>query len=100
MCKTCKNIFYISPSRKNIKKFCSRKCYTLAAATGNLPYIRIRINGKRVLEHRYIMEQFIGRQLKSNEHVHHINHNKSDNRIENLQIMNPSEHVKLHTRTY
>lgn len=49
------------------------------------------------LEHRKVMEDFLGRELLEVEVVHHINHDKSDNRIENLQIMTQSEHCKLHS---
>lgn len=57
-------------------------------------------NGKRIFidEHRKIMEEHIGRKLKPNEIVHHINGNKNDNRIENLQLMTLSEHTKLHKK--
>ena len=51
-------------------------------------------------EHRYLMEQKLGRKLSSQEHVHHINHDCTDNRIENLQILSPEEHAKLHKRTF
>lgn len=47
-------------------------------------------------EHRYVMEQHIGRYLRKDEVVHHINHKRDDNRIENLIILSPSEHMKLH----
>ena len=50
------------------------------------------------MEHRYIMEKHIGRMLENDETVHHINHVKDDNRIENLQLMTFKEHAGLHMR--
>jgi len=47
-------------------------------------------------EHRYVMEQYLGRKLKDNEVVHHINGDKTDNRIENLEVMTWSEHCTHH----
>lgn len=56
-------------------------------------YWRITVNGKRFLEHRYIMEQFLKRPLSDDEHIHHINGIKTDNRIDNLRIV--SEHFHM-----
>lgn len=50
-----------------------------------------------VLEHRYIMEQHLGRGLRDNEVVHHINGKKNDNRIENMVVMTPSAHMSYHS---
>ena len=49
-----------------------------------------------VPEHRLVMEKKIGRYLEPYEHVHHLNENKTDNRIENLRIVSPQEHATIH----
>lgn len=50
----------------------------------------------RVLEHVYVMEQAIGRRLRKDESIHHVNKIRTDNRIENLMLMTKSEHARLH----
>ena len=47
-------------------------------------------------EHVVIMERAIGRYLEPDEVVHHINRDKTDNRLENLQLMKRSEHSRMH----
>ena len=49
-----------------------------------------------VLHHRVVMENHLGRMLESNEIVHHKDHNKNNNTIDNLEVMTVAEHTKLH----
>ncbi len=52
-----------------------------------------------IFEHRFVVENKIGRYLTKNEIVHHINGVKNDNRIENLMLFeNQSKHAKFHKK--
>ena len=59
---------------------------------------------KQMLEHRYIMEKYLNRKLERFEHIHHINGNKSDNRLKNLELttrkFHPYKHHKIKDNEY
>ena len=42
------------------------------------------------MEHREVMERRIGRKLHGDETVHHKNGDRSDNRLENLELWSKS----------
>ena len=53
-----------------------------------------------IFEHRLVMEKEIGRYLKSQERVHHINKILTDNRIKNLILFaNAGEHHQFHKKS-
>lgn len=97
---------------KRRQKWCSSACYLKGrrsyAGEGNprykggsctqRGYVLVRVNGQTRYLHRVLMEQHLGRKLERHEIVHHINHDKTDNRIENLRVVALGEHSLYHNR--
>jgi len=53
---------------------------------------------KRV--HRVLMEEHVGRLLRKDEVVHHRNGLKTDNRMENLELMGEAQHNAVSSKQY
>ena len=113
-CAFCKKEILINTfeSRKKIK-YCSRICASKVTKNGfkkgndygkfnfkggfinkNDGYKVVR--GKR--EHRVVIGKKLGRNLTKNEVVHHKNHKRTDNRLENLILLSKAEHIKIHQK--
>ena len=60
-------------------------------------YIVLWLSRKeKILEHRKVMEDHLGRKLFRHEVVHHINGNNADNRLENLELTTFGEDIRRH----
>jgi hypothetical protein len=109
-CAQCGTAFEVWPSgAKNGRAFCSNACKTTARRgeghprykTGRfvLPngYVTVPVPGRgRVYEHRLVVERRIGRPLTRDERVHHVNHDRGDNRDENLMVVTKKQHARIH----
>ena len=103
-CQQCNAIF--DRQHGKLRAYCSRSCAMVARGAGKVAnysgtelavrapgkwrtthgYTSLKVDGKKVLEHRIVMEQKIGRKLLPSERVHHINGVRDDNRPENLEL--------------
>ena len=120
ICNNCKKTYEVIKSREKRSRFCSAHCHgkgvlakldqsTFNRARGERNhnwkggrrkhtegYMTILIDGAYILEHRHVMQQHLKRKLQRREHVHHLNGDKLDNRLENLEIISAKEHGKKH----
>ena len=67
------------------------KRYIYVLVPPDHPYFSIANKIGYAMEHRLVMSEHLGRPLHSREQVHHLNGNRQDNRIENLELWKHSQ---------
>jgi hypothetical protein len=88
VCEWCKATFSVRPSSTDTR-FCTRECYRAAAwdaAEGKTKvtqdgYVVVRVNGIYRPQHRVVAEELLGRPLERHEEIHHLNGDRTDNRV-------------------
>lgn len=95
-CGYCRTCMY-RKLRENAKYKTGRSLdkdgYVLVSGQWDHPRAR---KSSQVYEHILVMENHLGRYIRNDEEVHHINGNKADNRIKNLKVTTRSEHKREH----
>lgn len=113
-CVICGQKFKIKWSHADRRKCCSRICKDRLQKvlilgnknpnwkgkgrfTDERGYIKVKVGNQYEYEHILIWKKNKG-NIPENYVIHHKDHDKGNNRIENLELLSNSDHMKLHAK--
>ncbi len=119
-CQWCGDEYLVKRYRAKTSKWCSYACAGKGRAAslkgnrhavGHIPrnkgaghgyvtengYRRIKVDGQDLMEHRVVWEEENG-PIPLGHSIHHLNGNKLDNRLENLELLTRGQHSTHHNR--
>ena len=109
VCDICGNTFWRKKSYDKYKRnMCGYKCQGDALynnvkkrtfenpGINSYGYPCFVDRGRQITCHRYAMELYLGRKLKTEELIHHIDMDKLNYDISNLYLTNRDSHVTIH----
>jgi hypothetical protein len=92
LCRRCAHFGIASGRWKGGRKK-NAQGYILVKVTPDHPFFCMADQNGYILAHRLVIAEKIGRPLRSDEIVHHLNRNKQDNRPENLKLLVEHHHA-------
>jgi hypothetical protein len=101
-----RNVSYVRGHSNKGRYGSESPCWRGGRSLDSRGYWNIRVEGhpratrlgSYVKEHIVIMEKHLGRFMDPREVIHHKNGIVTDNRIENLQLVNPADHNRIHKK--
>jgi hypothetical protein len=96
-----KNRVFTESHKRSISESASRRGEANAKgwslkSNGYISITRGKDKGRS--QHQVVAEMILGRPLRPDEVVHHIDHNRANNDPANLEVMTRSEHTRLHAK--
>ncbi|MCF0178649.1 MAG: HNH endonuclease [Bacteroidales bacterium] len=89
-------LFFVNDAGELVRKITTNynsKARDVAGSINAVGYIQVSVNGKNRLAHRVVWEIYNG-EIPKGMQIDHINHVRTDNRIENLRLVSHQENKK------